>query len=198
MPRELIGQLAGVLVLASLVPYLVSIWKGETKPARMTYFIKAVIGVITIASYIGSGARTSIWTGLMFALTAIIIFGLSIKRGMGGASKLDLVCLGLAVVVIVLWLTTKNAMLALCCSLLVKAVASVPQVRKVYLHPKTENKLSWNIAFTADVLNLFALTSLAPQISLFPLFEVISSGVIVWLLVTRPAFAKETVSISKS
>jgi hypothetical protein len=182
MPRELIGQLAGALALMSLIPYLVSIWRGETRPARMTYFIKAVIAIIAITSYISSGARTSIWTGLVFAFTALLIFGLSIKGGIGGTSKLDLTCLGLAFIVGLVWLITKNAPLALYMSLLVKAIAYIPLVRKVYLQPKTENKLSWNMALTADTLNLFALTSLAPQISLFPIFEAVISAVVVALL----------------
>lgn len=190
MPRELIGQIAGALALISLIPYLVSIWKGETKPARMTYFIKAVLAIITIASYIGSGARTSIWTGLVFAFTALVIFGLSIKRGMGGTSKLDLYCLGLALIVGIVWLTTKNAALALYMSILAKTIAYIPLVRKTYLHPKTENKLSWGMAFAADVLNLFALTSLTPHISLFPIFEVMSSGVIMLLLAKSSTLTK--------
>jgi hypothetical protein len=183
MSHELIGQLAGIIALVSLIPYVVSIWKGETKPARMTYFIKAVVATITIATYISSGARTSIWTGLVFAFTALVIFGLSIKRGMGGASKLDLSCLMLATIVGIVWLTTKDAVLALYMSMLVKAIAYIPLVRKVYLHPKTENKLSWGMALLADSLNLFALTSLTPHIALFPIFEVGSSAVIVGLLV---------------
>lgn len=193
MTKVLIGQIAGILAFVQVIPYVISILRGKTRPARMTYFIKSIVAIITISSYIEVGARTSIWNGLAFAFTALLIFGLSIKRGMGGFTRLDMICLALALVGIVLWISTKDAVLTLYLSIFIKTVATLPLFKKAYLHPATENKLSWYIVLVADILNLFALTSLTPAISLLPLFEAGYSAVVVYLLLLHtPKLRKVT------
>src|ERR1017187_6453042 len=113
MNRVLIGQIAGILALLQIIPYIVSILRGNTKPERATYLIWFIIDAMTISSYIAVGARTTIWAGVAFTISKVIILGLSIKRGMGGFSKFDITCLFLALVGIIIWVSTKNALLTL-------------------------------------------------------------------------------------
>src|SRR5688572_28706718 len=113
MPAELIGKIAGILALISLVPYIVDIFRGNTKPERTTWAIWSVVSTILFFSYYASGARETIWVGLMWMLGTVIVFLLSIKYGVGGTSKLDIACLIGALFGLLLWFITKDPTKAL-------------------------------------------------------------------------------------
>lgn len=166
MNHILIGQIAGVMALVQAIPYIVSTLNGHTKPERMTYFIFLVVDTLTIASYIAIGARSTIWVGLAYVLTGLTIFLLSLKYGMGGFSKLDIMCLLFALAGVVVWAMTDSALSALCLSIFATKVGYLPTIKKAYFYPETENTLSWTMTAFTSMLNIFALTTLEPIIAL--------------------------------
>lgn len=190
MSPVLIGQIAGVLAVIQVVPYIVSIFRGHTKPERMSYFIWFIVDALTIASYIAIGATTTIWVGLVFVFTGFIIFLLSLKYGMGGFSKLDIFCLFLALIGLLLWATTQNALLAMCFALFAAKVGFLPTIKKAYFFPETENTLSWTMCAGSSILNVFALTTLAPSIAIPPILAAIFNSIVAYLLLFPIAHAK--------
>lgn len=180
---QAIGQVAGIIALISVVPYLVSIFKGKTKPSRAAYAIWLVIDTVTVAGYIASGARTTAWVFLAFTFTTIVIFILSLRYGVGGFNKLDLCCLGAATIIILLWVSTGNPLIALYMGLSAKMLGYFPIVKKAYLQPVTENALSWSMAAAASTLNLLALTSFQLHIALAPFVTTITDVLIAILLI---------------
>lgn len=192
---QLIGSIAGIIAFASVIPYIASILRGHTKPSRSAYAIWIVIETLTAASYIAAGARSTMWVSIVIALSAIIVFCLSLKYGMGGTSKLDLWCLGLAAIAIVLWLTTKDPLLTLCTGIIAGKLGYIPVIKKSYLQPETENNLSWIMIASASFLNICALTSLKFEIAIVPITSFVVQIIVVTLLVLprqRLAFAKTT------
>jgi hypothetical protein len=179
---EIIGIVAGIIAFLNVVPYVISIFQKKTKPSRSAYAIWLVIDTVTVASYIASGATDTIWTFLGFGLTTFIIFGLSLKYGMGGFNKLDIICMVIALFAIIIWLTTKDASLALYASLSAKLIGYIPIVKKSYLYPCTENNLAWNMAAFASLLNIVAITSSRPEILIAPVSLAIVDLLIIILL----------------
>lgn len=193
IPVQFIGQAAGILLLLAAIPYYVDIFRGRTKPSRAAYLIWLVIGIVTLVSYVASGASATSWIFLASVINTVIIFCLSFKYGMGGLNKLDLVCISVAVIAILLWVTTKNPVTALYTSLIAGVLGYIPVIKKAYLYPNTENTLSWGIGSTSSILNLFALTSLRPAIAIAPIVIVILDVLIAGLLIfprTRPAMKR--------
>lgn len=182
MNHTLIGQLAGLLAVLSVIPYIVSILRGHTKPERMTYLIWFIVDAVTVSSYIVAGARTTIWTGLVYVCSGLLIFCLSLKYGMGGFSTFDIVCLLLALAGVVMWIRTKDPLIALYFGNFVGLIGYLPTIKKAYFLPKTENTLSWLMTAAAGTLNLFALTTLRPNIAFLPIRSVITEGLIAYLL----------------
>lgn len=178
----LLGQIAGILAVVQAIPYVVSILRGKTRPARASYAIWSVVQTISAVSYIASGATDTKWVPIVLTVSAIVIFVLSIKHGMGGFTKLDISCLIIATVAIILWLTTNNPTLAVYASLVASSIAFMPVIKKSYLFPDTENTLSWVLYATSVLFNVFALTSLNPAIVLPPVVSLVFSGTIAILL----------------
>jgi hypothetical protein len=177
-----LGFIAGFIAFISFIPYVISILKGETKPQRATFAIWSAINLVTLLSYFASGARETIWVLAVYTILQIGVFLLSLKYGMGGLEKVDLVCLAGAILGIVAWTATKDPVMALYISIAVEFLGWLPLIKKVYLHPKTENTLSWSLAGLAALLNLFALTSLQPDIISYPIYLFLSEGAIAILL----------------
>lgn len=192
MNHALIGQIAGVIALIQIIPYIVSILRGHTKPERASYLIWFIVDVISIISYISVGARSTVWTGLVFCLTGFLVLVLSIKHGVGGFSKFDLGCLLLALAGTAIWVGSSNALVALYFLTFVKFIGYVPTIKKAYFLPKTENTLSWSLAAFASVLNLFALATLLPSIALPVVITALLQSLISYLLLFPSARFKHT------
>ncbi|HEY5139325.1 MAG TPA: hypothetical protein VIJ25_08425, partial [Methylococcales bacterium] len=186
-----IGQIAGIIAFFQIIPYVVSILRGHTKPERTSYLIWLIVDIISIASYISVGARSTIWTGLVFCLTGFLVLMLSIKHGIGGFSKFDLTCLFLALAGVAIWISSDNALVVLYFVTFVKFIGYLPTIKKTYFLPKTENTLSWSLTAFASVLNLFALTSLQPRFAL-PVVSTALLQVLIAYLLLFPARFKHT------
>lgn len=177
----IIGQMAGILVVISYIPYIRSIVQGKTKPERATRAIWAVVAIVIFLSYVASGARETAWVAFMYAIFNIIILILSFKYGVGGSNKLDIICLLGATIGVFLWIVTKNPLTAFYASIFVEILGFIPTLKKTYLYPKTENTLAWVIGTCAALLNLFAITNFKPEIVTYPVYLFLSDGIIAFL-----------------
>jgi hypothetical protein len=182
--RTIFGVAGGILAFISFFPYISSILRGETKPNRATFAIWSGVNIVTVASYIASGARTTIFVGLVYALFQIFIFGLSFKYGMDGYKSLDIGCLIGAITGAILWIATKNPVLALYSVIVAEIFGLVPTLKKSYLYPQTESTMSWTIAAVGSMINLFALTSLKPQIAVYPIYLFLADASVALLLLS--------------
>lgn len=176
------GILASIIFVASVIPYYISIFKGETKPSRAGYGIWAVMEAIWLSSYLAAGATTTKYFGIAGACSAIIIFILSLKRGMGGFGLFDVSCLAMAAITAYVWLTTSNASLAVYMSTAAVSLGYLPVIRKSYLWPKTENTLSWTLYALSAAINVLALTTMDLAIILRPLIALTCAITIAGLL----------------
>ena len=57
---EFFGYISGILFILSVVPYVRSILKGNTKPQRMTWLIWTVLVFIAFFSQLAKGATWSL------------------------------------------------------------------------------------------------------------------------------------------
>lgn len=187
MDAAVIGAIAGTLALTQAIPFIISIFRGHTRPERATYAIWSTVNIILLLSYVAAGATSTAGVAIAYALTTLFVFVISIKKGAGGFNHFDIACMALALVGVVLWVNTSNPVYALYFSILVKALGLLPTVVKAYYRPDSENKLSWAMCAAASILNMFAITSLDPHIISFPLYALIGD-VTLAVLVLFPKF----------
>lgn len=109
---------------------------------------------------------------------------------MGGFSKLDIVCLFIALIGMLAWVTTNSALLALCFGTLAGKAGFLPTIKKAYFFPETENTLSWTMCSGASILNIFALNTYAPSIVVPIILEAAFLSLVAYLLLFPVAHAK--------
>ena len=115
--------------------YIVSAIRGATRPSRMTWFIWALTSsAIALSSWLG-GATTTLPYLDFLALGNFIIFIVSIWYGIGGTTRLDIICLILAMISIILGYILQSPLIILLGNVLAGAIGSIPTIRHTYLMP---------------------------------------------------------------
>jgi hypothetical protein len=147
---------AAVLVAGALVQFFVGslayvrdTLKGRSKPNRMTFLIWAAGPFIAFAAGIATGAAW--WALLPVFIAGLGPFAILLSSFRNPAAYwklggLDYTCGALAVLALVLWAITTNAVTAIVFSILADALASLPAVIKSWRYPETETGFTYFIA----------------------------------------------------
>src|SRR5215207_1561553 len=111
--RSALGLLAGALSLLAFIPYIASIFRGQTRPNRATWWVWTVCNGVLFASYYASGERRSAWVPLSYMVASLVVAVLSLKRGEGGLSRFDRGCALASAAGIGLWAVSGSPLTAL-------------------------------------------------------------------------------------
>jgi hypothetical protein len=139
-----------LIVIYANIVYSIAILKEAQWTTR---FVVLLIELLTVALY----AQEYHCVYLSGIIQFVPRTGLSIKYGMGGWEKSDLICLGIAVLGIVLWKLTNNPFLGLCFSILADFAGCIPALIKTYKHPETEVWTFYGIGLLAIIINMMAI-----------------------------------------
>lgn len=184
--KAVLGIIAGIIAFLAYIVYIISIFRGKTKPNRATWWIWAFMGLVVGLSYYFSGAVNTIWVPVVEFIGPLSIALLSLKYGEGGLdNKTDLVCLFGAIFSIILWIIFNNPVVALVTNLVVDSFAIVPTIKKSYLRPEGEDFWAWFGTGLADSLNMFAVEKFTFAILVYPIYMLVSDLIIIFILLLR-------------
>lgn len=173
------------LALISPIIYSIAILKGEAKPHRTTRLVLLIITSLTTASLLAQGNRVAVYLAGVSTLQSIVIFTLSIKHGMGGWNKSDIICLVFALFGIVLWQITKDPAIGLYFAIGADFIGMIPAIVKTYHFPKTEIWLFFGLDIFASLFSLLALNSWTLQEFSYPVYIMLINTFMA-LLIVRP------------
>ncbi len=176
--HETLGIIAGILALLGYIPYIYSIFKGTTRPNRATWFIWTIVGGLLAFSYIAEGDQTSIWLPLGYFIGPFIVALLSLKYGYAIWTKLDTFCTVAALISIVPWVLSDNAIFTLIINVIIDATGAIPTLVKTYSEPETEDLPAWAIFFVANTIQLFAI-SIWGIAAIYPIYLFFLAGAMV-------------------
>ncbi|MEK7594414.1 MAG: hypothetical protein AAB436_02135 [Patescibacteria group bacterium] len=122
------------------------------------------------------GAHNSLWfTGLQ-TVGVLLVFLLSIKYGVGGLSRSDLLLIALAALGIGLWLITDNALLSLIMVVAIRSIGVVATIIKTYRSPVSEAALPWLIYASSAIVALISVGELNFSLLLYPSYVLIADS----------------------
>ena len=183
--------ISSLLALISPIVYSIAIFKGEAKPHRTTRFVLLLITSLTTASLFAQKNQVAIYLAGVSTIQSIMIFTLSLKRGMGGWSKTDMLCLFIALIGIALWRITENPVVALYCAIGADFTGMVPALAKTYKFPKTEVWTFYLLDVFAAFFILLALETWTLQEYSYPIYIMLINLVMVILIVRPGLVARE-------
>lgn len=181
--------ISSLLALISPVIYIRAILNGQAKPHRTTRLVLLLVSVLATISLIAQGDRVAVWLAAISVLQSIFIFILSIKHGMGGWGKMDILCLIIALFGIVLWQTTNQPIIALFASIIADFTGMISALIKTYKFPKTEIWTFFFLDVIAGFFSLMAVKSFTVQQMAYPIYIALINLIMVFLII-RPRFLK--------
>ncbi|MBI3577257.1 hypothetical protein HY086_04430 [Candidatus Gottesmanbacteria bacterium] len=177
--------ISSLLALISPLVYSQAILQGKSKPHRTTRLVLLLITALTTASLFAQHDRVAIWLAAVSTLQSILIFFLSLKYGMGGWAKTDLICLAIALLGILLWKTTDNPTLALYAAIAADFTGMVPALLKTYRFPKTEVWSFFLLDTLAGGFSFLALERWTLHEASYPIYILLINLAMVFLII-RP------------
>lgn len=182
---EFLGYTSGVLFMLSVIPYVRSILKGNTKPQRMTWLIWTILVFIAFFSQLAEGATWSLLLTAGDAMTIIIVFLFSIKYGVGGFRKIDILSLIGAGVSLIIWYLTKEAAFALFLIIIIDLIGANLTIIKTWKNPETENWVGWAMCGAGGLFGVFAVGSFNIVLLSYPLYIFIINFVVAIIILIR-------------
>lgn len=156
--------------------YLKDTIQGKAKPNRVSWFLWALAPLIAFTAQIQEGVGLEAVLTFSVGFSPLLVFLASFlnKKAEWKLTKFDLICGALSVLGIIMWIITKDAILAILFAILADALASLPTIIKSWKEPETENYWAfltaginsgialliikdWNFATAAFTIYIFAV-----------------------------------------
>lgn len=185
MTKEFFGWGSLVLTAISYTPYLVSIWRGRTRPHVFTWLIWFVNMSVAYLGQDAGGAGPGAWATGLTALLNVAVIVLSLKHGERNITRFDWVCFVLAMTAIPVWQTMHDPLYAVLIALFVDLTGFAPTVRKSFYKPQEENISPYLIGTPKHILAILAIHSYNVTTLCFPLMIAVANMVLVTLIVWR-------------
>lgn len=152
--------LGAFLSLIGGFSYLIDTIKGKVKPNRVTWFLWALAPMIAFVAELKQDVdiHQSLLT-FIAGLNPILIFIASFvnKKSQWKITKVDLLCGGLSMIGISLWLITQIGNIAIFFSILADALAATPTIIKSYKYPETENYIIYFFGGINAIITLLTI-----------------------------------------
>jgi len=140
---EFLVLIAASATLVAAIAYIRSMFKGHTKPNRVTWLMWTIAPFTATFASFSSGATWAVVPVFMSGLSPFMILLASFlnKRAYWKLSLFDYACGALSVLALVLWYVTENPNVAIAFAIISDALAATPTLHKAWRNPESE--FSW-------------------------------------------------------
>jgi hypothetical protein len=174
--RSFFAILSFVLSFGAAIPYTFDILKGKAKPARSTRVLFLLLIAVTLVVQSREFTSGVLLLTLGELCTQLVLFVLSIKHGIGGLARLDLICYGAFFISLSAYLLTQNARLSLTLLVLTDLIAFLPTIVKIWRDPTTDTWLFFMVGgVAAAIASLLARNGNSYTEIVFPLYILLTN-----------------------
>ncbi len=192
---QILGLLAGVIGLVSVIPYIVDILKKKSRPQRASWFIWSTLGGIAFFSQLAKGATDSLWMTAGQTTAVVVIFLLSLKYGEGGLGSSDKKALVVALVGCVMWAITKDAVFALMFVIMADCAGAVLTIAKAYKDPSGETMLTWFLGGLSGLIGTIAVGFWNPVLQIYPIYICLINWAVVMAMFTSNKIRRQRLQV---
>jgi hypothetical protein len=188
---EIFGYTSGILMIISVVPYTRSILRGNTKPQRMTWLIWTVLILIAFFSQLAKGASWSLLLTAGDGIAILFTFILSIKYGVEGFRKIDIISLAGAGLSLLLWYFTKEPAVALFLIILIDIIGLNLTIQKAWKNPETENWVGWAMCGVGGLFGILSVGSYNFILLAYPIYICFINSLMAIIILARSRILKK-------
>ena len=181
-----LGLLAQFILAISILPYSISIFRGNVKPNKISWFIWSVIGFAFWLITPQTADKVTKMMTLIFMINPSIIFLLSLFKGkITPPDSLENFSLVVGLTSITVWYVFKETSGILPISIAIAAdfCALIPTLRFVFTSPQEEKPLAWIFFFLGSLITVFAIKEHTLESLLLPIYMTIGSFFVMFPLI---------------
>ena len=180
------GWIVGSLILALISPifYSKSIFAHKAKPHKVTRLIVWLASLAGILAVLHSNNLSGKIFAAIFLARASYLLVLAVMYGVGGASRLDRLCLVIGILALVIYVVTGSGLLAVSFGVLSDLIGYIPTFVKTWRDPTTESPTFFVFEGLSAFLGALAVGQLRVDIIL-PVYFVLCCVVVVALIYRR-------------
>lgn len=160
------------------IGYLNGVVRGRYQPERATWFIWTSVLSVAFFSYYTLGAKESLWFLGGDLLVSAGIAVASLKYGVGGLNRLDIMMGSLAGIGLLVWLLFNSPLVALLCALFADICGVVPTMLKSVREPRSESAWPYAASSVSALIGVYLVGQWSVTLFIYPLYLFIANGVV--------------------
>ena len=185
--KDLLLVLAGLITVASAIPYSLDIIRRKTRPNIASWTTWTLLTGLATAAEIGAHEyRTAIFTAAATLETALIVI-LGLRHGYVKYTRFDAVCQISAVIGIILWQIFNTPLIAVLASVIIDFIGVLPTYHHAWLKPHEETWQTFALSGVAGLLAIGALTAYNWVSLTFAVYIVLINAVLSATIISRRA-----------
>lgn len=138
-----------------------------------------------------AGARWLLIVSASYILSSTLIAVLSVKYGFGKFHKRDVFSIIIAALGLTLWQVTSSPLIAIIMVIVVDFAGFWLTIAKTWQAPHSETLISWQISLVAATLSIFSIGKWKFTLIIYPLYAVVGTGLLIWVIMYRRTKIKE-------
>jgi len=172
-------------LLAAFV-YIRSMFKGQTKPNRVTWLMWSIAPFIATAASVSTGVSWAVVPVFMSGLSPFLIFISSFlkKKAYWKISSFDYLCGISAIIALILWYLTKEPNLAIIFAIVSDGSAALPTLAKAWRNPETESAWPFTVGIFSPMTSFIVAATCTFSELAFPIY-LISINILLVFSVTK-------------
>jgi hypothetical protein len=190
------GLLAGLAAVACTVPYLRDTVRRTTVPHRGSWFIWGALEVVAVEAQRADGARWSLLPLVTQCVGTCLVFGLSVRLGSGGLSRVDLALLALAGLGVAGWQAADEPVIATACVIAADLMAALMMLPKTWHDPHSETLSTFVLAAASGALMVGAVSPFSLPLVVYPVYFVAVNAALSAVIVHRRRVLDRRVALS--
>jgi hypothetical protein len=157
---------------AGALVYLRDTLRGTTQPNRVTWLLWAVAPLLAAAVELNQGVGLQALPTFMVGFMPLLIFIASFHNSAAvwKVRRMDYACGAVSVIGTIVWLATRNGVLAISAAIAADFLAGVPTLMKSWTHPQTETVHSYIGALISMIILLLTVDHWTFDVVAFPIF----------------------------
>jgi hypothetical protein len=155
------------------------------------WWIHTALFMLLFAAQLKADAKWLLIISGEYVLTSLIIAILSVKYGFGSLHKRDGVSLIIAVLGLAFWIITDKPLVAILSVIVIDFAGFWLTLVKTWHAPHSETLVTWQLNCASAIISLFAISNWTFTIVSYPLYAVLGTVLIVWLIMYRRTRIRE-------
>lgn len=183
MTAATFGWLSLALTVISYIPYVVSVWRGNTRPHVVGWAIWALVSLIAAAGQFSGMAGAGSWATFLSSTFCVLIAVMAaLQKGDKSITRHDIMLFVLALAALPLWYVTSNPLSAVLLVTMIDASGYIPTLRKSWKAPHQEMPLHYIISnfkhvFSIAAMTVYSLTTMVYPVALFVLNSLLIAAI---------------------